>query len=165
MMQARIRQASLVAVVVAASVVVFAGTVFAQSSNPLVGTWKLNIAKSKYNAGKAPKSSTTVIEAAGAGVKFTIDSVGVDGTVRHWTYTTNIDGKDSPIVGNATQGDTAAATRVDANTIRTVYKKGGTVTITATSVVSGDGKTRTNTGKGKDALGQNTDSVQVYEKQ
>lgn len=165
MMQARIRQMYLVAVVVVASVAVLAGTALAQSSNPLVGTWKLNIAKSKYNAGTAPKSSTTTIEAAGAGVKFTVDSVTADGTVRHWTYTTNIDGKDSPIVGNAAQGDAAAVTRVDANTTRTAYKKGGKVTVTQTSVVSADGKTRTNTSKGKDALGQLTDSVQVYDKQ
>ena len=163
-MQARVRQMCLCAAV-AVALVVLGNAALAQSSNPLVGTWKLNIAKSKYNAGTAPKSATTTIEAAGAGVKYTVDTVTADGTVRHWTYTTNNDGKDSPIVGNAAQGDAAAVTRVDANTTRAAYKKGGKVTVTSTSVLSGDGKTRTNTSKGKDALGQLTDNVQVYDKQ
>jgi hypothetical protein len=165
MMQARMRQASLVTVVVVASVVALAGTAFAQPSNPNIGTWKQNVAKSTYKSGTAIKSGTTTIEAAGAGVKYTIDSVGADGTVRHWEYTANYDGKDNPITGNSQNGDSAAVTRVDANTTRTVYKKGGKVTVTNTSVVSGDGKTRTNTSKGTNALGQTVDNLQVYDKQ
>jgi hypothetical protein len=56
--------------------------------------------------------------------------VAADGTARHSTYTTNIDAKDSPIVGNAAQGEASAVTRVDAKTTRTAYKKGGKVTVT-----------------------------------
>jgi len=37
----------------------------AQSSDPVLGTWKLNLAKSKYNPGPPPKSNTTSIEALG----------------------------------------------------------------------------------------------------
>jgi hypothetical protein len=163
MMQARIRQAYLPVLV--ASVVVLGGTTLAQPSNPNIGTWKQNVAKSKSSAGTGAKSATTTIEAAGAGVKYTIDSVGADGTVRHWEYTANYDGKDNPITGNSQNGDSAAVTRVDAHTTRTVYKKDGKVTVTNTSVVSADGKTRTNTSKGKNALGQTVNNVQVYEKQ
>jgi hypothetical protein len=88
-----------------------------------------------------------------------------DGTVRHWGYTTNYDGKDSPITGNCQYGDVAAVTRVDANTTRTIYKNGGKVTTTQTSVVSGDGKTRTVTAKGTNAAGQPVDNVTVYDRQ
>jgi len=88
------RKVSLVAVIAVACVVVFGRTALAQSANPAVGTWKLNVAKSKYVAGTPNKSGTTQIEAAGAGVKVTVDSVGGDGTKRHWTYTANADGKD-----------------------------------------------------------------------
>jgi hypothetical protein len=36
-------------------------------SNPSIGTWKLNLAKSKYSPGPPPKSQTTKIEAVGMG--------------------------------------------------------------------------------------------------
>jgi hypothetical protein len=163
-MQLRMRQMCLLAAV-AVALVVLCAAAFAQSSNSLVGTWKLNVAKSKYNAGAAPKSGTTTFDAAGPGIKATVDTVAADGTKRHWTYTASFDGKDNPIVGNATQGDVVALTRVDANTTKLVYKKDGNVTVTSTTVVSGDGKTRTVTTKGKDALGQNADNVNFYDKQ
>ncbi len=164
-MQARMRQACLFAVVVAASVVVFAGTALAQSGNPHLGTWKLNLAKSKYNAGTAPKSTTLKHEAVGASVTVTVDSVAADGTASHFTFTTNYDGKDSPITGNTLNGDTVAVIRVDANTTRTVYKKDGKVTVNQTAVVSADGKTRTITSKGTNTAGRAVDAVIVYDKQ
>ena len=41
---------------------------------PFVGTWKLNVAKSKYNPGPPPKSQTYQFEPSGAnGVKFTAE--------------------------------------------------------------------------------------------
>ena len=51
-------------------------TALAQATNPLVGTWKMNVAKS----GSAFKSGVTKIEAVGEGVKFTVDMVAADGT-------------------------------------------------------------------------------------
>jgi hypothetical protein len=154
------------AVIVAlACVVVFGAIAFAQAVNPFVGTWKLNVAKSKYTAGTPNKSGTTKMEAAGAGVKVTVDAVAGDGVVRHWTYSTNYDGKDGPVTGNSPYGDVVAVTRVDANTMRSVYKNGGKVTTTQTSVVAGDGKTRTVTSKGTDAKAQAIDSVIFYDKQ
>src|SRR6266852_4627161 len=50
-MRARKRQMSLFAVVAVALVVVLSGTALAQSSNSEVGTWKLNVAKSKFSLG------------------------------------------------------------------------------------------------------------------
>src|SRR5436190_11125986 len=94
-------QISLLALAAAACVVIFDMTAFAQPANPAVGTWKLNVAKSKYVAGSPNKSGTTKIEAAGTGVKVTVDAVAADGTTRHWTYTANADGKDVPITGNS----------------------------------------------------------------
>jgi hypothetical protein len=133
----------------------------AQSSNSDVGTWKLNLAKSKYNQGPAPKSSAITIQAASAGTKVTVDSVSVDGTVRHWEFTAKDDGKDNPVVGNNPNSDMAARTRINASTTKTVYKKGGKITGTNTSVVSSDGKTLTIT----NALGQTVNTVSVWEKQ
>jgi hypothetical protein len=138
------------------------GTALAQPGNPLVGSWKLNAAKSTSTAFK---SGTSKIEPAGDGVKFTVDLVRADGTANHWSFTGKYDGKDNPVTGNSPYGDTAALERVDPNTTRIVSKQGGKVTLTQTIVVSPDGKTRTTTSKGKDAKGHTVDTVGFYEKQ
>jgi len=138
------------------------GSALAQSKDPLVGTWKLNAAKS---TGLAYKSGTSRIEPAGAGVKFTVDLVGADGTVNKWGFTANYDGKDNPVSGNSPYGDAVALERVDANTTRIISKLAGKVVTTQTIVVSADGKTRTTTTKGTDAKAQKVDTVSFYEKQ
>ena len=140
------------------------GAAFAQS-DPQVGVWKLNVAKSKYSPGPTPKSATTRIEAAGAGTKVIVDQELPDGTKRHWEFTANYDGKDSPVTGNNPDIDMVARTRIDASTVQTVSKKAGKVTATQTSAVSSDGKTRTVTTKGVNASGQPVNNVAVYERQ
>jgi hypothetical protein len=159
-MHAGMRQASLFAVVATTLAMALGGTAFAQA----VGTWKLNLAKSKYQQGQAPKSVTLVYEAAGEGIKVTVDQVPADGPAIHYAVTTNYDGKDVPVVGNP-NADTVARTRVNATTTKLVNKKGGTILSTGTLVVSPDGKTLTITITGKDAKGQTIDSVAVYDKQ
>jgi hypothetical protein len=141
---------------------VVSATAHAQSSDPLVGSWKLNVAKS---TGASFKSGSTKIEAAGDGVKFTVDLVAADGTLSHWAFTANYDGKDNPVTGNSPYGDVVAFTRIDAKTTRITNKQGGKVTVTQTIVVSGDGKTRTTTTKGTNAKGQTVDTMSFYEKQ
>ena len=47
-------------------VLVWAGVQLpAQESDPLVGTWELNVAKSKYSPGPAPKSETRTYVVSG----------------------------------------------------------------------------------------------------
>src|SRR5438034_5999128 len=113
--------------------------VMGQTTNPQLGTWKMNIAKSKFSPGTGFKSATSKIEDVGGGVKHTLDTVYADGTSRRYEYTTTYDGKDVPVIGNSPYGDTTALSRVDANTVRTVYKKNGKITVIQTSVVSSDG--------------------------
>ena len=158
-MHERMRQALFTAIAMTLAVAL-GGTALAQS----VGTWKLNLAKSKYPQGQGPKSATIVYEAAGAGIKVTVDQVPATGPAIHFTYTANYDGKDVPLVGSPF-GDTAARTRVNPTTTKTVNKKDGQILSTLTIVTSADGKTLTVTAAGKDATGQNIDSVSVYEKQ
>jgi hypothetical protein len=141
-------------------VCIVGATALAQSSDPLVGTWKLNVEKSK-----GAKSGSTTIEAAGKGVKFTVDLVATDGTKSHWGFTANYDGKDAPVTGDSPYGEVVALTRVDAKTTRITSKHNGKVTATSTIVLSADGKTRTTTTKGTDVKGQPLDIVSVYEKQ
>jgi hypothetical protein len=139
---------------------VVGATAVAQSTDPLVGTWKLNAEKSK-----GAKGGSTTIEAAGQGVKFTVDLVADDGTTTQWGFTANYDGKDNPVTGNSPYGEVVALTRINARTVRITSKHNGNVTATSIIVLSPDGKTRTTTTKGRDVKGQTLDVVSVYEKQ
>jgi hypothetical protein len=141
---------------------VVSGTALAQSTDPLIGNWKLNAGKSK---GTSLKGGSTKIEAVGEGVKFTVEFVGADGTVSHFEFSGKFDGNDNPVTGNSPYGDVVALTRIDAKTTQITSKKGGKVTATSTVVVSDDGKTRTTTTKGTDAKGKPLDAVSFYEKQ
>jgi hypothetical protein len=76
------------------------GHVSAQASNPRLGTWKLNVEKSKYHPGPAPQSVTMKIEAAGEGEKATTEGVNAAGVPTKTEYTAQYDGKDTPMTGS-----------------------------------------------------------------
>jgi hypothetical protein len=153
-----------VMMVLAAAVLMLTVLATAQPKDPFVGTWTLNLAKSKYSPGPPPKSTMTTIEAAGQGYKVSVKTEPASGPAQQWTYTSNLDGKDAPISGNNPNADSLAVKRVDANTLEVVYKKGGKVTTKQRNVVAADGKTRTVTTTGTDAEGQKVNNVAVYEK-
>jgi hypothetical protein len=137
----------------------------AQSKDPFVGTWTLNVAKSKYSPGPPPKVQTSTYEAAGKGYKVTVKSTPATGAAQEWSYTTSLDGSDAKITGNNPNADVAVVKRIDATTLETVNKKGGKETTRQRNVVSADGKTRTVTTTGVDGSGQKVNNVAVYEKQ
>ena len=153
------------ATVVALSLVT-SGLLLAQS-NPEVGTWKLNVARSKYVGTQAPKNNTTTIIAQGDGAKVSVAGVAADGTRITYSYTTNYDGKDSAIAGVGAPGgeDSIAIKRVDANTTTSTAKKAGKVIRTTRTVISKDGKVRTITTKGTDDQGKPVSATVVYDKQ
>src|SRR5438132_1454470 len=62
-------------------------TVTAIAADTLVGTWKLNVAKSKYSPGPAPQSNTIKFEAVDGGIKLTADGVDAQGKKTHNNYT------------------------------------------------------------------------------
>jgi hypothetical protein len=124
--------------------------VSAQASNPRIGTWKLNVEKSKYSPGPAPQSGTMKIEASGEGEKATTEGVNAAGTATMTQYTAQYDGKDYPITGSQ-NADTVSLKRIDARTMERTDKKGEKVVATSTRVVSEDGKTMTVTVKGTNA--------------
>jgi hypothetical protein len=136
----------------------------AQSKDPFVGTWTLNVAKSKYSPGPVPKSTTSTYEAAGKGYKISVKSEPASGPVQQWSYTTALDGKESPIAGNNPNSDTVTVKRTDANTLELVNRKAGKPTTTQRNVVSADGKTRTVTTTGTDGQGQKVNNVAVFER-
>jgi hypothetical protein len=135
-------------------------------SNPLVGTWKLNVAKSKYDPGPAPKSLTRTVVAQGEGVKYAFEGVAADGKPISYGFSVNFDGKDNPINGSIPSGaDTISAKRVDPNHFVATLKKGGKEIGISRVTISADGKTTTVDSTGATATGAKAHDVQVYDKQ
>ncbi|HEX9689563.1 MAG TPA: hypothetical protein VGB47_10905 [Thermoanaerobaculia bacterium] len=129
-----------------------------------LGTWKLDVAKSKYSPGPAPKSLTLKFEATADGIKLTSDGVNAEGNPTHGEYVSKFDGKDVPWKGNP-DADTAAAKKIDDNSYENVWKKDGKTTIIAKAVVSKSGKTLTVTLTGTNAKGQTVNNTAVYDRQ
>jgi len=157
-------KARIIAVVLA--VAVLSVGVWADD-NPLIGKWKVNLAKTKYNVGTPPKSQVITYDMVGDALRLTAE---VDNAQGHQTnsYTAKYDGKDYPFTStarDAVKGQTVRLKRMDANTTqRTTYFNGKQIG-TVTEVVSKDGKTLTRTQKGVNAQGQPIDNVQVLDKQ
>jgi hypothetical protein len=136
----------------------------AQTAEPIVGTWKLDLAKSTYKPGPAPKSSILTIEPAGKGIKVDVDAVNGDGSPLKWGFTTVRDGKEeAKVIGNSMY-DVVTATRESATAGTNVYKKGGKVVMTTKAAISADGKTMTLTSTGTDPKGQAVHNVAIYRK-
>ncbi len=129
-----------------------------------MGTWKLNVEKSKYSPGPAPKSLTARFEPAGKGVKATTEGVGADGKPTATEYTANWDGKDVPLKGLPV-ADTTSLRRIDADTTTRTDKKGGKVVQTLTRTIAKDGKSFTVAVKGTNAKGEPINHALVFEKQ
>jgi hypothetical protein len=135
----------------------------AQDPEPIVGTWALNVAKSTFTPGPAPKSETRTYVMEGQSSK--VSSTGVDGDgkpiAREWTVV--FDGRDRPMTGDP-DADLISSKRVDALTSEFVQKNAGRVVITGTHTILKDGSTLTITTKGINAQGQAISNVLVFEK-
>jgi hypothetical protein len=137
--------------------------------SPFVGTWKLNLAKSKFAVAPAPKSETRTVAAQGNGLKFSFEGIAADGSKISWSYTSNLDGKPVPVTGSGVPyGAEMLATKrpdANANTLTTSYLKAGNEIRMSRTVVSNDGRVTTITGKGTDANGKPITTVTVWDKQ
>jgi hypothetical protein len=148
-------------------VFLLAGSLF--GADPFVGTWKLNIAKSKL-AGPLPlpKELTLTIEVAGGQATVTTKGTTVDGSP--------ISAKDTfPRTGGPVQhleggpppgiSSTFAKTKADSGTADLTDTKDGKVIQTTHVVVSADGKSFRLIVKGTDPQGKKYESVEAWDKQ
>ena len=131
-----------------------------------IGTWKLNVEKSKYTPAPMPVKSLTVTrQASDGGVKQTVTGERADGTAASGSYTAKYDGKEVQVTGNSPY-DTIAIKQVNANTLTEERKKtGGSYKGTSRIVISNGGKTMTTTVKGTNADGKEFTQVFVFDKQ
>jgi hypothetical protein len=148
------------------ALVVISSTPRAQSPEPWMGTWKVNLAKSTYSPGPKPTVAATVkVEPSGGGFKTTIDGVNPQGKPAHTETIGTFDGKDNPVKGAQAPNTTVAYKRIDGRTFEAQTKVNGKPTIVTRVAVSADGKTMTATQTGKNVQGQTVKNVLVEDKQ
>jgi hypothetical protein len=126
-------------------------------NNPFVGTWKLNVAKSKFNPGPAPKAVTVTISADG---KVSVDEENAEGKSLTWSYTSSADTA-APIEG---MENSTVVEKRSGNTVDHDWKFGDT-SMKGHGVLSKNGKTMTYTMTGTDSQGRPVHNVEIYNRQ
>jgi hypothetical protein len=141
-----------------------AGSLWA--ADPNVGTWKLNLAKSKLlPSTQAPvKEETIVVREIGDQFEITIAGTRTDGSTISSKGT-------NPKQGGVTQGAAipkdfmVMVTMISPNEWYNTYLQNGKQIRVGHFVISKDGKTMTDTGKGFDDKGKPVESLAVFDKQ
>lgn len=147
--------------------VAFAFSAAPESNGPYVGTWKLNLAKSRYDPGPPPRTATDVNTEVKGAMRSVQTWVDADGKAWRVEWSAKFDGKDYLVTGGD-PGTTISLTRPDPRDLRTVdwvWKVPGKPTISGRTVYSKDGKTRTIDGRSTDAAGKQSTTFRFYERQ
>jgi hypothetical protein len=134
----------------------------AQSKDPLIGTWHIDLGKSDFQPESTMLRRTLKIEAKSAGISVSQETVAQDGHSSYVEYTAAYDSKDVPISGSVL--DTVALKHLNGNTVERTGKIRGQAVETATMSVSADGRTLTIVTKGSV---NNTDyhSTQMFQRE
>jgi hypothetical protein len=139
------------------------GTSAASAADAVIGTWQLNVAKSTFSPGPAPKSQTRSYAESPQGIVLTTKTVAADGKESTLSLTFKADGKPYAVSGSP-DFDTVSVKRVDALTVNSTQMKAGVTVGTGVRTVSKDGKTLTFAQKGTHAGGKYDDML-VYDRQ
>ena len=128
--------------------------------DPVLGVWQLNLAKSTYRTGEAPKSQKRTYELHSNGIKTTVETVDADGQASMAEFVAQYDSIQYPVTGSA-EVDGVALKRINPQTAEATISHAGRTVGTARRLISPDGKTLTLTFR--DAKGALT-NVAVYDK-
>jgi hypothetical protein len=130
-----------------------------------VGTWELNLEKSTFSPGPAPRQQTLTFQEKGPQWMALVQ--GIDASGKPIALDTNnlmitFDGRDhaTPTLDY----ETTAWKRVDEHKYLVTRKKAGKVVLTSTNILSADGRTMTITTIGQNASGQPVHNVRVYDR-
>jgi len=133
--------ASTVAVVLVTAPLVAQLRPTADPPPQLIGTWRLNVAKSKYAPGPAPRSETRVYRRQADGVHGVVTRVHADGRTEKFEYAANF-GKDMMVTG-IQEYDSVTLRKVDDLTSDAVLSHAGNVYGVARRAIAPDGKSMT----------------------
>jgi hypothetical protein len=134
------------------------------AADPVIGTWKLNLAKSTFSPGPALRSQTRSYAESAQGIALTLKTTEADGKETTVTLTFKDDGKPYAVSGNP-DFDMVSVKRVDALTVQSTEMKGNATVGTGVRAVSKDGKTLTFAQKGTHTSGVKYNDVLVYDRQ
>ena len=143
-----------------------AGSLWA--ADPAVGTWRLNIAKSKFapSTQAAIKTLTLVIQETGDQSETTVTGTRADGSPISEKFTFPLQGGVWKYQqGGFAEGVSGIGTRIDADTVIFTTIQNGKQIEMEQCVVSKDDKTMNCTAKGTDAKGKPFEGLTVYDKQ
>ena len=138
------------------------GAPLSAQSDPFVGVWEINHAKSSITRGTAPLSEMVVIVAEADGLKSTLVMI-TEGQGRAEVHHYKFDGKPHPTEG----GDARhlAFTRTGPRSAEITVIRSGQVTATRRMEVSSDGRTLSFNATGSSANGTPyANDLRVYEK-
>ena len=121
------------------------------SDDRVLGTWNLDVAKSKFSPGPAPKSQRRTYEARPEGMRTTIRTTYADGHMDTVEYVAKYDSLEYPVYGSI-EVDALALTKVDAYTAEATLTHAGKIIGKGRRVLSNDGKTMTITYQGNGGL-------------
>jgi hypothetical protein len=136
----------------------------AESPDPVVGTWTLNLAKSKFPAGAAPQSQTRTYTQSADGTSLNVTGVSADGTAISQKSTFKYDGKEYPFSGSQ-DWDGISLKKVNNSTVNSTLKLGGKPIGMAVRSISDHGKKLTLTTNAKNAKGKKYHAVAVFDRQ
>jgi hypothetical protein len=142
--------------------------VSAQSKDdPSIGTWKLNVAKSKFTPGPPIKADTRSYEVQDGWLIVTTETTQPSGEKTGVRFAAKFDGKEYPQIGRfAPTVALISYQPVDKRTLKyTVKDTTGKVTSTNTRIVSADGKAMTIEQKSTDASGRPVLNVELFDRQ
>jgi hypothetical protein len=135
------------------------------ADDPNSGTWRLNLAKSRFNPGPAPKAiKVETIKIENDTETYNSERLDASGNTTLETYSAKLDGTETPVAG-VPYADTISTKRMAPNHLVSTFKKGGMVTMTVNIVVATGGMSRTVTYTGKNERGQKVHNVLMFDKQ
>jgi hypothetical protein len=117
-------------------------TLVAFAANPVIGTWKLNTAKSKYTGIPAPKDVTVTYASEGDGWKYDATGTGGDGQPINYSFVYAKDNDDTKFTGYP-YADSIALKGGNSTSSTATFKREGKAVGTAKRTISKDGKTMT----------------------
>jgi hypothetical protein len=144
-------------------VAVASSLALAQTPSVMPGEWTLDVSKSSFSPGPAPKSQHAVLTAIPNGIRTSADRVEADGKRVHFEWNGTFDGKDQPVLGDPAR-DHVSVKKIDDYTIEVTNKKDGKVTTLLRAVYAKDGKSRTETTTGTNAQGKPVRNVTYWTK-
>jgi hypothetical protein len=133
-------------------------------ADPVIGTWKLDLAKSTFGGGPALKSQIRTYSQSAKGITLKTKSVSADGKETATQTTYGLDGKDYPSTGNP-DFDSLSGVRIDTNASEFTLKRAGKAVGTIRRTVSKDGQTLTLNYVITNANGVHLSQLTVFNKQ